>query len=419
MLQYGSAVKHADLLMDPRANQTRILNAFLSPDVTPPCIILHGASSTGKSTCLRDFLLNENVPFSWVNCDECATSRLLLQKSLKQIFTNINSTRSSSCENFDIYFALLSEELKKHNKLTSSNSKTPKQVLVLDNFSDFEQFSQPMILSSFARMAEFDVPANFVVCIIIEQSEPKSLMYNLHIPRIFFPRYSRAEVLMVLKTLELVPNAPTLFRNDFFNVLVQAVEPIMGTNLDQIIRACYNIWPRFYLPDSHDSVAKRFGQVKHLFSPASFSDSLQPPKSIELSHDYIHSVCLIGAYLASYNSPRYDMRCFSLAKSVRNKRRETHPKKVAKIPARSLPPPLFEMERLLAIIHAILPDPYSQAVQRYVGTAIASLQSQRLLAASGADFLDSRTKWRVTAPFSYVQLVANAINFPIHEYIAD
>lgn len=64
---------------------------------------------------------------------------------------------------------------------------------------------------------------------------------------------------------------------------------------------------------------------------------------------------LIAAYLASYNPSRFDIRFFSRAKEARAKRRDTGRRKLLKINPRLLAAPAFDLERMLAILHAIAP----------------------------------------------------------------
>ena len=113
------------------------------------------------------------------------------------------------------------------------------------------------------------------------------------------------------------------------------------------------------------------------------------------------------------------MRYFSLAKTMRNKRRETRPKKSATIPARSLAPPAFEMERFLAIFHAIHPDAFTFQPTNQVGREIATLTAQNLIVKTQQDPLDSRTKWKINVPWSYVQRLATEIGFNIEDYLVE
>ena len=396
----------------PRSQQRRILTALLgkSAPATPCCVIAHGAPSTGKSTCIETFLKDDNLSYSWVNCDECATSRILLQRAIKQILPADESGLYLQCENIDILCSLVKDEFRRRNS-------SERHVLVLNKFDQMPEYhTQLDLLATIPRFSELEMPPQFSVIVVLQQSEPKPLLANLQTPRIFFPRFTKEEVLQVLEDCDLEPK--NSFRSTFFTVLLQAVEPIMGTDASRILRAAHRIWPEFYTEERN--ATNQFNYKRYLFGTEYLVDTLPPtPPSIATNIDRIPSLCLIAAYLSSYNNPRYDMRCFSLAKSLRSNRRETRPKKAAVISPRSLQPPVFEMERMLAILHSIMPNPFEVYMQREVSTAIATLLAQNLITVNQGDVIDSRAKWRIKAPWSYIQLVANDINFPILDYIAE
>ncbi|ANB11164.1 origin recognition complex subunit 5 [Sugiyamaella lignohabitans] len=134
---------------------------------------------------------------------------------------------------------------------------------------------------------------------------------------------------------------------------------------------------------------------------------------------------LCAAYLASYNPPRYDVRFFSKAKDARAKRRDTGRRKSLKINPRSLAAPAFDLERMLAILHSIIPTDEEEKNVRAgshidIGVQIATLTTLKLIIrTSNSDPLDSRTRWKVNASWTLVKRLADDINFPIEEFLLE
>lgn len=152
---------------------------------------------------------------------------------------------------------------------------------------------------------------------------------------------------------------------------------------------------------------------------------------------------LCAAYLASYNPPRFDIRFFSRAKEARAKRRDTGRRKVLQINPRMLAAPAFDLERMLAILHAIAPSggggsttegskdrvhidpPYSDENGGFpsnidLGVQIATLTTLRLIIClNPADPLDSKTRWKINANWTIIKRVADEISLPIEEFLIE
>lgn len=134
---------------------------------------------------------------------------------------------------------------------------------------------------------------------------------------------------------------------------------------------------------------------------------------------------LIAAYLASFNPARMDALFFM--KSTEKKRRKKggggRASQNRKIPRHLLAPSAFTLDRLLAILHAILPHDFRSTIDVY--TQVATLTSLRLLAKGGglgsSDPLEAGGKWRVGGQVSweYVQAIARSLKFEIRDYVAE
>ena len=140
---------------------------------------------------------------------------------------------------------------------------------------------------------------------------------------------------------------------------------------------------------------------------------------------------LIAAYLASFNPPKMDALYFM--KSTERKRKKkgggtarsgggrvSQQRKVAR---HLLAPSAFGLDRLLAILHAILPHDLRTTIDVY--TQIATLSGLRLLTRSGglgsSDPLEPGGKWRVgsVVTWEYVQALTRSLKFEITDYVAE
>jgi origin recognition complex subunit 5 len=142
---------------------------------------------------------------------------------------------------------------------------------------------------------------------------------------------------------------------------------------------------------------------------------------------------LIAAYLASYNPARTDQTFFTKLHEKKKRRRKanntgttksTATSKHRKIQRKLLGPQPFNLERLLAIFHAIVLDK-APAGSGDVLTQIATLASLRMLvrAASGGtrDGFDDGVgaKWRVNVGWEYVCAIAKKVEFEIEDFVAE
>lgn len=174
--------------------------------------------------------------------------------------------------------------------------------------------------------------------------------------------------------------------------------------------------------------------------------TLRDTNELPLQSKYI----VIAAYLASYNPPRFDIRFFSRAKEARAKRRDTGRRKLLKINPRLLAAPAFDLERVLAILHAIAPsagggadssapafgsnqsglvngkgNPYSEQNGGFpsnidIGVQIATLTALRLIVClNPSDPLDSKTRWKINVSWPLIKKLASEINLDLENYLIE
>jgi origin recognition complex subunit 5 len=207
---------------------------------------------------------------------------------------------------------------------------------------------------------------------------------------------------------------------------------------------CYKIWPKFVAPIIKGDFGTRdFSRLlvaqRTLFQDESvLLDSTVDPWAATLvarpkTHDlpYYAKYLLLAAYLASSNPARFDQIFFM--KATERKRRKkgggtarfggSKPSQTRKLPRHLLAPSPFQLDRLLAILFAILPHDFRSTIDVYA--QIATLASLRLLVRAGAigggDPLEPGGKWKVgpAVSWEYVQNLARTLDFGLIDYIAE
>lgn len=94
--------------------------------------------------------------------------------------------------------------------------------------------------------------------------------------------------------------------------------------------------------------------------------------------------------------------------------------KTRKIPRHLLSPSAFSLDRLLAILHSMLPHDLIPTMDMY--TQLATLCSLRLLlrtAVIGGDVLESGARWKVNFGWDYASKLARSIDLDLTDYVAE
>ena len=90
-----------------------------------------------------------------------------------------------------------------------------------------------------------------------------------------------------------------------------------------------------------------------------------------------------------------------------------------KIPRSMLAPSPFALDRMLAILHAVLP--HSLPLNADLLTQVATLASLRLLVRAGttsADLIDAGSKWRVNCGWEFVAGLGRSVGLEMRDYLA-
>lgn len=143
----------------------------------------------------------------------------------------------------------------------------------------------------------------------------------------------------------------------------------------------------------------------------------------ELPYNAKYILC--AAYLASFNPPKQDPIFFMKTSEKRKKKRATgasanRVSKVRRIPRSMLAPAPFPLDRLLAILHAIVP--HSLAQNADLLAQVKTLESLRLIvragAVSGGEGIDAGSRWRINCGWEFVVGLARGAGLEIRDYVA-
>lgn len=309
------------------------------------------------------------------------------------------------------------------------------------------------------------------IIFIVSHPKPRFL-HTSGIPHIFFPQYSKDEAIRILSQ-----NSPNIFRTTpdpsleyteelaaednrwvwtrFLSVVWESAARSAARDLVSFRAVAERLWRPFVAPIEEGRFGTRdftrlLADRRKLFQDESMllekivplvaDDKPAPSLNGETSlfpsdfhvaynalvHDvpYFSRYILCAAYLASYNPARQDQIYFMKSSERKRKKRggmigSGRPAKNRKISRHLLSPSPFTVDRLLAILHAIVPHDVPQTADIYM--QISNLAALRLLLKSsviGGDLLDPGCKWRVNFGLEYVSTLGRSVGFELSEYLA-
>ncbi|KAK6363310.1 hypothetical protein TWF730_000748 [Orbilia blumenaviensis] len=325
-------------------------------------------------------------------------------------------------------------------------------MLVLDAV-DKQREMTPTMLSGLARMGE--IINNLTVIMIVTVSSTRLLNIS-EPPSIHFPAYNKEECVKILSL-----NPKSIFEVDeedeyseemeqedrwLWAQCCSAVWDIMGKyaarNLNALKDVVDELWPSLIQPIVDNEYGTRdfpklFNRLKNekLRNSEESYVSMQitrdtvdatndPPAAVpNRSHDlpYFSKYLLCAAYLASFNTARYDTRYFSKLAEVTGKRKRVAKRKNTsrQLNRKHLGPRPFQLERMLAIFQSILPSSVLSSVD--IGSQIATLNSLRLIrkVSNVASATDASSKWRVNVGYEYVKVVGRSVKFDLETHLEE
>ncbi|KAK6357016.1 hypothetical protein TWF718_001347 [Orbilia javanica] len=433
-----------------RERQIDDLAALISQDdiPAPPVLVLYGTEATGKSTIAKAVLDEFEIPYAYVSCKECVTARHVFEKaytSCDALITPSNGEDKGRQVRPDSVNALAGQL----QKLIPNSGKI---VLVLDAV-DKQREMTPTMLSGLARIGE--VIKNLTVIMIVTVSSTRLLNIS-EPPSVHFPAYNKEECVKILSL-----NPKSIFEVDeedeyseemeeedqwLWGQCCSAVWDIMGKyaarNLNALKDVVDELWPSLIQPIVDNEYGTRdFPKLFNRLKNEKLRNSEESYVSMQITrapvntaadattsvpnraHDlpYFSKYLLCAAYLASFNTARYDTRYFSkLAESTGKRKRVTKRKNTSRqLNRKHLGPRPFQLERMLAIFQAILPSSVLSSVD--IGSQIATLSSLRLIrkVSNVASATDASSKWRVNVGYEYVKVVGRSVKFDLETHLEE
>lgn len=355
--------------------------------------------------------------------------------------------QAGRCENISALAVHLQDLLKDQERF----------ILVLDGV-DKQRDAPPTLLPALARLGE-TVPSLTVVLIV--RHPPPRILHQTGVPHIHFAPYSRHQsVHIVART------PPNIFLDTppeemdyddetheedkrwlwpkFCAAIWDSLGKSAARDLMSFRDLCHKLWRPFVAPvvkgdfGTRDFSRLLVAQRKLLQDESILLDAIvdQSTETAAVMKQKTHELpyyakwLLVAAYLASYNPARLDALYFM--KSTERKRRKKgggkarsggRPTQTRKIPRHLLAASAFTLDRLLAILHAILPDDIRTTIDIY--KQIATLSSLRLLIRAGgigsSDSLEAGSKWRVgpLITWEHVQSLARNLEFDLVDYVVE
>ncbi|KAL0259163.1 hypothetical protein SLS55_006668 [Diplodia seriata] len=447
-----------------RELQVRQLAALYNPPLpSPSTLVVHGLDATGKSSIVRGVLDTRQIPYAIINSRECITGRHLLERTLAACLdavdeadpdTTLDRAPYARCENLSALFVQLQQLLEGLDRF----------VLVFDGV-DKQREAPPTLLPALARLSE-QIPTLSTILILSAPPRPR-LLHTASTPSVHFPSYTRDEAVLILarrgppSTIFLVPSSPSKGYTDdlaaeddawvwtrFLGVVWDALAKSAARDVVGFGALADKLWDAFVGPIRDGAFGTRdFSRLlvhrRALFqSEAALVDRVvvaapqeadESVSKTKVTHDlpYFSKYLLCAAYLASYNPARQDGVYFMKASAAKRRKkgggtaatpnRRNAGSQHRKISRHLLTPSAFPLDRLLAIFRAVLPPQDAPPASADVYTAVATLNSLRLLlrsGAAGADALDGSAKWRVNYGWEYVRDLGRSVGLEMGEYLA-
>lgn len=451
----ATAVIRSSLSESVPIRERRHANTSQSSLPSPDSLVLYGPHATGKSSIARSYLESSKLRHAIIRCRECVTGRHLLERTVVAVHEALQGDNADDdvgqytgrCENISALAVHLQNLLAGQDKF----------ILIFDGI-DMQREAPPTLLAALARMGEI-IPGLSVV-LIVRHPAPRFLS-RAGVPHVYFTPYTRNQSIHIVarNPLDIFPEPrdadldydEELHQEDkawlwprFCAAVWDSLGQSAARDLVAFQDACQKLWKQFVVPivkgefGTRDFTRLLVAQRRLFQDEGLLLNSIVPNLGVETSmnkaktHElpYYAKWLLVAAYLASFNPARLDALYFM--KSTERKRRKKgggtarsggRPGKIRKIPRHLLAASAFTLDRLLAILLAILPHDLRTTIDMF--KQIATLSSLRLLVKAGGigggDALEPGGKWRVgpMVTWEHVQSLARSLDFNLTDYVAD
>lgn len=452
-----------------REREIELLKAFVTPDATGLArhLIVQGYKSGGKTHLVLQHLQSINVKYTLIQCEECITDKLLLQRCLNGIkrdsgidLSAYNQTymyKGTAAARVSVLCQRLAYFLHSLEQFYKETGYSDRHLLVLDNF-DRRCDPSGELLAEFLQMEHFAELPNLLVIYIVSGVDPMESA-TFAIPRIQFAPHSQEQIAAILSNMNLYAADNPHFWRSFAELITTVHYDFFGPDLAAYVDLCHRIWPLFAERLDQGDVVKIFRDVReemlservlcdaHVEQYGEVEARLSAPLLDLLHHS---KFILLASYLALYVDPKHDMQLFSRVGG--SKRRERKGEKAKKeIDPRLLSAASFDPERVKAILSVIYrnesatlnvtkdyPNLFKDLTQREIAkkevelanftmnntidldVQLATLLSLGLLLRSyNTSLLNSRMRFKCNVSWDVVSGLAEELNFPLHHYLVE
>jgi origin recognition complex subunit 5 len=424
-----------------RSDEIELLRAFLPNDLktAPRTLLIQGNPATGKTLTLRHYLKSIKVNHSFIECDQCLSTKILWKRVMSSLQRDSGLIKGSRIENesqvtssFQGFLKSLKDFLRKHKyrKL---------HYIVLDRADQVMEDGEELF-TNFSRIQESLQVENISVIFVTSPVMPRRLI-TLSVPTIFFTNYSNKDTVEILvrnklcqfpESLLISQSAEDLFWENYVNLIVDSYFTFT-TNITLLRRILIRLWDKFIEPIiKFDLSPNEFHKVyRENFKLLSTEYAINEDNVMNIDEDdneeqisanlsTISKFILVAAYIASFNSSKHDWLLFSKNRDLKKYR--SSPKKKPKLSSKSIEASAFDMERLLAITHSIYESVHGKKLESNVDltTQIADLSSLNLLLKSqNQDYISAKVKWKANVTHEFIQPVAYSIGFRLEDYLTE
>uniref|UniRef100_A0A8D1AL05 Origin recognition complex subunit 5 n=1 Tax=Sus scrofa TaxID=9823 RepID=A0A8D1AL05_PIG len=375
-----------------------------------PSIFIYGHTASGKTYVTQTLLKTLELPHVFVNCVECFTLRLLLEKILNKL-NHLSSSEDDcsaeiTCETFNDFVRLFKQITK------AENLKDQTVYIVLDK-AEYLRDMEANLLPGFLRLQELtdrNVTVIFLSEIVWEKFRPNTGCFEPFV--LYFPDYSIGNLQKILSH-----DHPPEYSADFYAAYINILLGVFYTvcrDLKELRHLAILNFPKYCEPVVKGEASerdtrklwrniephlKKAMQTVYLREISSSQweklqkDDIDPGQLKGLSActhvelPYYSKFILIAAYLASYNPARTDKRFF------------------LKTSNHLLGPKPFPLDRLLAILYSIVDSRVAPTANIF--SQITSLVTLQLLTLVGHDDQLDGPKYKCTVSLDFIRAVAS------------
>uniref|UniRef100_A0A8D0MBW9 Origin recognition complex subunit 5 n=2 Tax=Sus scrofa TaxID=9823 RepID=A0A8D0MBW9_PIG len=369
-----------------------------------PSIFIYGHTASGKTYVTQTLLKTLELPHVFVNCVECFTLRLLLEKILNKL-NHLSSSEDDcsaeiTCETFNDFVRLFkqitkAENLKDQTVIFLSEIVWEKFRPNTGCFEPFVLYFPDYSIGNLQKILSHDHPpeysADFYAAYInillgVFYTVCRDLKELRHLAILNFPKYCEP----VVKGEASERDTRKLWRN---------IEPHLKKAMQTVYlrEISSSQWEKLQKDDIDPGQLKGLSACTHVELP------------------YYSKFILIAAYLASYNPARTDKRFF--LKHHGKIKKTNFLKKHEKTSNHLLGPKPFPLDRLLAILYSIVDSRVAPTANIF--SQITSLVTLQLLTLVGHDDQLDGPKYKCTVSLDFIRAVARTVNFDIIKYLYD